>query len=148
MHQEPQSEKEWLDLAELARVEVTSEDPKFPIEAALIADGRPRWRAAQRGLQTIRIIFDEPTPLRRIRLEFSEAEVRRTQEFTLRWSAAPSGPFGEIVRQQWNFSPEGSTTEIEDYRVKLEGVRVLELALKPDLTPTNAFATLDKWRMV
>ena len=146
--QERRPEQEWLDLAEVARVEVTSEEPRFPIEAALVAEKRPGWRAAQRGLQSIRIIFDQPTRLRRIRLEFSEVEMARTQEFTLRWSAAPSGPFSEITRQQWNFSPQGSTAEIEDYQVNLEGVRVLELALKPDLTPANAYATLDKWRMV
>ena len=29
------SQEEWLDLEEIARVEVTSEDPNFPIEAAL-----------------------------------------------------------------------------------------------------------------
>jgi outer membrane receptor protein involved in Fe transport len=41
------------------------------------------------------------------------------------------GPEKEIVRQQWNFSPAGSTTEIEDYAVDLDGVSVLELAIQP-----------------
>jgi hypothetical protein len=148
VRQEPRPEGEWLDLAKVARVEVTSEDPKFPIEAALVSGKRPGWRAAQKGLQTIRIIFDQPTRLRRSRLEFSETQIARTQEFTLRWSTALSGPFTEIVRQQWNFSPQGSTVEIEDYQVNLDGVRVLELALKPDLTSAKAYATLDKWRMI
>jgi hypothetical protein len=71
-----------------------------------------------------------------------------TQEFTLQWSAEPGGPFREIVRQQWSFSPQGSTTEIEDYQVNLDNVSVLELALKPDLTPANAYATLASWRMI
>ena len=62
--------------------------------------------------------------------------------------AAAEGPFREIVRQQWSFSPQGSTSEIEDYRVNLDSVSVLELALKPDLTPANACATLVSWRMV
>jgi hypothetical protein len=39
----------------------------------------------------------------------------------------------------------GSTSEVEDYQVDLESVSVLELALKPDLTPGNAFSTLAKW---
>src|SRR6267143_1285601 len=43
----PRSQEEWLDLEEVARVEVTSEDPNFPIEAALgtgddRAGGRPK----------------------------------------------------------------------------------------------------------
>ena len=54
----------------------------------------------------------------------------------------------EIVRQQWSFSPHGSTSEVEDYQVDLDNVRALELELKPDLTPGKAVATLAKWRMV
>ena len=148
VHPEPRTEQEWLDLEEVAKVEVTSEDPSFPLESAVVSLKGPGWRAAQRGKQIIRIIFDKPMRLRRIRLEFWETEVARTQEFTLQWSAEPGGPFKEIVRQQWSFSPQGSTSEIEDYRVNLDSVSVLELALKPDLTPANAFATLASWLMI
>jgi hypothetical protein len=143
----PHSQEEWLDLEEIARVEVTSEDPNFPIEAALTAGEGSGWRAAKKGKQIIRIVFDNPTTLRRIRLEFSETEIERTQEFTLRWSDEAAGPFREIVRQQWNFSPQGSTSEVEDYQVQLEKVSALELTLRPDLTPDTAFATLATWRV-
>src|SRR5258707_4097609 len=101
INRRPRSEGEWLDLEEIARVEVTSEDPHFPIELALAAGGGPGWRAAEKGEQTIRIGFDTPRTLRRIQLENSETEIGRTQEFTLRWSAEIDGPFTEIVRQQW-----------------------------------------------
>jgi hypothetical protein len=147
-HPEQRSEQEWLDLEQVAKVEVTSEDPHFPVESALASVKGSSWHAADKGKQIIRIIFDKPRSLRRIRLEFAETEIARTQEFTLRWSAEPSGPFREIVRQQWSFSPHGSTSEIEDYQVNLDSVSVLELALKPDLTPANAFATLARWRMI
>ena len=140
------SQEEWLDLEEIARVEVTSEDPNFPIEAALAAGEASGWRAAEKGKQIIRIVFDNPRTLRRIRLEFSETEIERTQEFTLRWSDE-AGPFKEIVRQLWNFSPQGSTSEVEDYQVQLKNLSVLELTLKPDLTPDNAFATLARCRV-
>ena len=148
VHSARRTEQECLDLEEVAKVEVTSEDPRFPLEYALVSGKGPGWRAAERGKQIIRIIFDKPTRLRRIRLEFSETEIARTQEFTLQWSAEPEGPFREIVRQQWSFSPQGSTSEIEDYQVNLDSVSVLELALKPDLTPANACATLASWRMI
>ena len=148
VHLEPQTEHEWLDLEEIAKVEVTSEDPRFPIESALVSGRGPGWRAAQTGTQIIRIMFDKPTRLRRIRLEFSEMETARTQEFTLHWSTARGGPLTEIVRQQWSFSPQGSTSEIEDYRVNLDSVSVLELAIKPELTPASACATLARWRMM
>ena len=140
-------EREWLDLEEMAKVEVTSEDPNFPIESALVSRTGPGWRAAEKGKQIIRIVLDNPRTLRRIRLEFSETEIERTQEFTLRWSDEAAGSFREIGRQQWNFSPQGSTSEVEDYQVLLKNLSVLELTLKPDLTPDNAFATLARCRV-
>lgn len=139
------SEEEWLDLEAASAVEVTSEDPGFPIESAL-AGRSPGWRAAETGEQVIRLLFDQPMPLRRIRLEFSEAESERTQEFTLRW-AREGEPPREIVRQQWNFSPRGSTREVEDYRVNLDSVAVLELTLRPDLQPNRTLASLRAWRV-
>ena len=140
------AQDEWLDLEKVATVEITSEDPKFPIESALATREGPGWRAAERGKQVIRLVLDNPRALRRIRLEFSETENSRTQEFTLRWSGA-GRPMTEIVRQQWSFSPQGSTSEVEDYQVNLDGVAILELALKPDLMPEDAFATLAAWRV-
>ncbi len=141
---DPRSEQ-WLEVDDLAAVEITSEDPNFPIESALVPAKGPGWRAAERGKQIIRIIFDRPRPLHRIRLEFSETEIERTQEFSLQWSAKPGGPFSEVVRQQWTFSPQGSTSEVEDYQVNLNSVSTLELALEPDLTPGNAIASLAAW---
>jgi hypothetical protein len=146
INQLPPSREEWLDLEEIAKVEVTSEDPNFPIESALVARKGSGWRAADPGQQIIRIVLDNPRPLHRIRLEFSETDVARTQEFTLRWSQTGE-PFREIVRQQWNFNPLGSTSEVEDYRIQLEKVSVLELILKPDLAPDTAYATLASWRV-
>jgi len=143
----PHAQEEWLDLEEIARVEVTSEDPNFPIEAALAAAEGSGWRAAKKGTQIIRIVLDNPRTLHWIRLEFSETVIERTQEFTLRWSDEAAGPFKEIVRQLWNFSPQGSTSEVEDYQVQLKNLSVLELTLKPDLTPNNAFATLARCRV-
>jgi hypothetical protein len=105
------------------------------------------WRAAELGEQQIRIIFDHPTPIRRIQLHFVETTVERTQEFTLRWSSVRGGPMKEIVRQQWNFSPTGSTHEVEDYHVELKEVSALELAIKPDLTCEKATAGLAMWRV-
>jgi hypothetical protein len=85
--------------------------------------------------------------VRRIQLHFLEPELERTQEFSVRWSSAEGGPTKEIIRQQWNFSPTGSTREVEDYEVSLDGVAVLELAITPDLTRRETPATLAKWRV-
>jgi hypothetical protein len=131
----------WRDLSQIATVEVTSEDPHFPIES-VFADGGPGWRANQSGEQQIRLIFDEPVAVRRIKLRFDEPAVERTQEFALRWSSQQGGRSKEIVRQQWNFSPHGSTTEVEDYTVDLEGLCVLELVIRPDISQRGAIARL------
>jgi hypothetical protein len=53
----------------------------------------------------------------------------------------------EIVRQQWNFSPGGSTTELEDHMVNLPHVSALELAIRPDISRSDAVATLASWRV-
>jgi hypothetical protein len=142
-----QPDQEWLDLAEIARVEVTSEDPEYPIEFAFNHGQGPGWRASRTGQQTVRLLFDEPQRLRRMWLRFSEPDAQRTQQFTLRWSADEHGPLVDILRQQWNFSPNGSSTEIEDYKLELSRVRVLELVIDPDLGKSQTVATIADWRL-
>ena len=141
------SDKGWLDLEQIATVEVTSEDPSFPIESAFGSDDGPGWRASQGGEQQIRIIFDQPVPVHRMELRFDETRCERTQEFILRWSSESRGAAIEIVRQQWTFSPTGSTTEIEHCVVDLDDVSVLELSIRPDLHRPEAVATLALWRV-
>jgi hypothetical protein len=53
----------------------------------------------------------------------------------------------EAIRQQWNFSPNGSTTETEDYVVDLQAVSILELTIDPDRGAGEAVATLADWRL-
>ncbi len=127
-------------------VEVTSEENGYPIESALLEEENRGWRAANAGPQTIRLIFDEPQRLRRIRLVFEDSENARTQEFVLRWSR-DGHSFREIVRQQWNFSPPGSVQEIEDYAVELSDVTVLELVIVPDKNCGAARASLVSLRL-
>jgi hypothetical protein len=75
-----------------------------------------------------------------------EPAIARTQEFVLRW---PDGgeALAEIVRQQWNFSPDGAMRKTEDYEVQLAGVRLLELTLNPDISGSEARASLAKLRL-
>jgi len=141
-----ESDGGWFNLSEIATVEVTSEDNCFPIETVFSSDGGPGWRASRVGEQLIRIVFDEPLALRRIRLRFHESEWVRTQEFTLRWCPATGGRT-EVVRQQWNFCPTGSTTELEEYAVSLESVSALELVIKPNMSRNDGVATLAEWRI-
>jgi hypothetical protein len=137
----------WLDLGRMALVEVTSEEKDYPVESALVAEGIQGWRAAASGTQTIRLIFDEPQRVKRIALVFEESETERTQEFVLRWSPDGGCSFREIVRQQWNFSPPNTIHEVEEYRVELSEVTVLELVILPDISRGSARASLKSLRL-
>lgn len=135
-------DQDWLNVESLAEVEITSEDAAHPIESALLPGQASGWRAAGPGMQTIRILFSQPQRLRRIYLNFVETHTERTQEYVLRWSPDGGRSFQEIVRQQWNFSPHGTTGETEDHHVELPAVTVLELSIIPDISGGNAFASL------
>jgi hypothetical protein len=137
----------WMELDRAAVVEVTSEEKEYPVESALVLGEMRGWRASASGTQTIRLIFDKPQRLSRISLVFEETEVRRTQEFVLRWSADGGRSCREIVRQQWNFSPPATTIENEEYQVALSGVTVLELVIVPDISRGAARASLKRLRL-
>jgi hypothetical protein len=141
------AEPGWMDLEQLAEVEITSEDVGHPIESALIPGTISGWRAADPGEQTIRLWFDEPLRLNRIQLLFQEGEQERTQEFVLRWSPDGGQSYREIVRQQYNFSPPEVAREIEDYNVDLDAVTALELRIVPDISSGSAQASLAQLRL-
>ena len=140
-------DRSWLDLQGLARVELTSENAEYPIEAALIPSAGPGWRAAQAGEQTIRLLFDEPQRIRHIHLLFQEDQQARTQEFVLRWSPDGGQSYREILRQQYTFSPPGMTRECEDYAVDLAGVTALELRIVPDISGGDIRASVAQLRI-
>src|ERR1700761_6753279 len=130
----------WLDLAAIADVEVSSEDPAWPFESCLGLEGSG-WKASSPGPQIIRLLFPKPQKIRLIHVEFSELLVERTQEF---WVMAHFAEVSreELIRQQWSFSPGGSTSEIEDFTVLRERVSTLELHIDPGRHDKQRFATL------
>ncbi|ATX80640.1 hypothetical protein Ga0123461_2235 [Mariprofundus aestuarium] len=137
----------WLNLEEIAEVEISSEQEGFPIEAALIADSGSCWQAADSGEQTIRLLFDQPQSIRVIRLLFQEQHQERTQEFVLRWSPDQGDNFHDISRQQYNFSSPDSTRQLEIYHVDLDGVTALELCIIPNISGGDTRASLTEWRI-
>ncbi|HSC16559.1 MAG TPA: carbohydrate-binding protein [Gammaproteobacteria bacterium] len=137
---------DWLPLEELAEVEITSEDAAHPIEGAL-AGGGGGWKADAPGKQTVRLLFTDPQRVKRIWLRFDEPDTERTQEYVVRWSPDRGQSFRDVVRQQWNFSPRGAAVEIEDHRVELPAVTILELSITPDISGGAAVASLDQLRL-
>lgn len=140
-------EEGFLDLERCALVEVTSEDPAHPIESALLPGHPDGWRAAGPGRQTVRILFDEPQRVRRVRLVFEEPRLERTQEFALSWSPSGSEPVRPLVRQQYTFSPGGATRQVEDYSFDLAGATALELEIVPDIGGGGTCASLASLRI-
>jgi hypothetical protein len=144
--QEPRKERTaegaFLDLETLARVEITSEDPGHTIESALVPGSGDGWRAAGPGTQRIRVLFDVPQRIRRVRVVFEEAHAERTQEFALSWIPAGENAGRFLVRQQYTFSPGGATREVEEYTFDLEGASALELEIVPDISRGAAVASL------
>lgn len=137
----------WLDVERAAIVEVTSEDKDYPVESAFVSGQARGWRAAAPGPQTIRLVFDQPQRLKHISLVFEENETTRTQEFVLRWSPDGGSSFRDVVRQQWNFSPQGTNREVEDYQVDLSNVTALELNITPNMSGGDARASLKSMRL-
>lgn len=141
------SNHDWLDIEKLAVVEVTSEENKFPIESALLPGKVSGWHASIPGKQVIRLLFDSPQRLQWINLNFEELDIERTQEYVLSWSSDNGQSYQEIIRQQWNFSPEGASSQVENYQVDLPAVTILELSINPDIGDKNAFASIEKFRL-
>src|SRR5438445_376446 len=116
------SGEEWFGVEAIAAIDVTSEANDAPVESILAPDNKTGWRAGTSGVQLIRITFNEPKTIRRIQLEFKESQHERTQEFTLHCVTSTGSQRREVIRQQWTFSPQGSTQEVEDYQFNLNDV--------------------------
>lgn len=134
-----------IDVTTTATVHLTSEDPTHPIDNVFDhrrGPGGSRWIAAQPGEQTIALVFDTPQSIDRITVEIEELTVSRTQEFTLAVSYDGGQTYGELIRQEYTFSPPGTTFEREEWTVNTQGVTHLRLWIKPDKGGQPCRATL------
>lgn len=133
------------DIAALATVSVTSEAADHPIDNAF--DGRrgpgeSRWMASEPGAQLLLLAFDTPQTIRAMRLEVEELDVSRTQEIHIAVSYDGAQTYQEVLRQEYNFSPPGTTFEREEWSVTAEGVTHLRLVIEPDKGGKPCRATL------
>ena len=124
-----------MDIAATATVQVTSEDPAHPIDHVFDhqrGSGGSRWVAEEPGEQALLLAFDTPQTMHQIIVEVEELEVSRTQDLQLSVSCDGGQSYRELRRQEYNFSPPGTTFEREDWAVLAEGVTHLQLWIKPD----------------
>ena len=124
-----------IDIAAAATVLLASEEPGHPIDHAFDVhrgQGGTRWIAGEPGEQAIILAFDVPQDIQRVALEVEEPEFARSQELQLALSTDGGKNYREVLRQEYHFSPPGTTFEREDWAVQARGVTHLRLAIKPD----------------
>jgi hypothetical protein len=122
-------------IADTATVLVTSELPDHPIDHMCDGQrgpGSTRWIAEQPGDQTVVLAFDTAQNINIVSLEIEETEVSRTQEVTLATSRDGGQTYRELLRQEFNFSPSGTTFEHEEWRLAAEGITNLRVWIRPD----------------
>ena len=129
----------WMDVLATATVEVSSEsdDELFPITAALGHALTNGWRAATTGPQTVRLLFQEPQQIRRIRVHAVDRVSERTQQLRVFAGRSPE-TLAEVARWEFAFSPRGSTEEMEELAVALDSITVVELRIDPDAPHAGA----------
>jgi len=138
----PTGEKE---IAAIATVWVTSEAVDHPIDYAFDnhrGPGGSRWMAAESGRQRLILAFDQPQTLRTITVEIEEPEVSRTQELQVDISMDDGQTFQNLRRQEYTFSPPGTTFEREEWAVAAAGVTHLQVVIIPDKGGNPCRATL------
>ncbi|HEY5864391.1 MAG TPA: hypothetical protein VI542_02395 [Candidatus Tectomicrobia bacterium] len=133
------------DIVALATVWVTSEATDASIDNAFDhhrGPGGSRWVAGEPGLQRLILAFDAPQTLRTLRLEVEERDVHRTQELYVAISRDGENTYQTLLRQEYNFSPPGTTFECEEWAIPAEGVTHLQLVITPDKGGAPCHATL------
>jgi hypothetical protein len=134
-----------IPVAEVATVQVTSEQASHPIDNVFDnrrGPGGSRWVADRPGEQTLILVFDSPQTIRQVSLEVEELSVSRTQELSVSVSSDRGRTYRELVRQEFTFSPPGTTFEREVWSVSAEGVTHLRVDIKPDKGGRVGQATL------
>jgi hypothetical protein len=138
---------QWLDMREMASVRASSEDPRHTVTQAFLPIAPRGWRAADTGVQVIEVRFRQPRDLTRMRFVFDDAHEERTQQLTISWSSKRGETHGEVIRQQFNFSPTGAVREVEEYAVELHDIERLEIRIVPDISGRPVRASLTECRL-
>jgi hypothetical protein len=124
-----------LAIDELATVFVTSEAAGHPIEHVFDGSreaGGSRWIAGAPGEQTLLLAFEQPQRVHRIVLDIEEPQAARTQELDIALSTDGGQTFRHVVRQEYTFSPPGTTSEHETWVVNTDPITHFRLRIKPD----------------
>jgi len=134
-----------LDIPIIATVTITSEEADHPIEHVFDGQrgpGTSRWRAAGPGEQCLIINFDMPQTLHQLVLDIEELDTARTQELLISVSLDGGRTYRDVVRQEYNFSPPGTTYERETWALNTDHITHLAIHITPDKGGRAGQATL------
>jgi hypothetical protein len=140
-----------LDIPTIATVIITSEEADHPIEYVFDGQRGPGascWRAAVPGEQCVIINFDTPQMLHQLVLDIEEPEVIRTQELLISVSLDGGRTYRDVVRQEYNFSPPGTTYERETWALNTDRVTHLAIRITPNKGGHGGLATLTSIMLV
>ena len=125
-----------LDVAGVATIDYSSEDPAHPVERILddqAGPGGSYWAAAQADTtEQLVLAFDRPQSIKRLVYTVEEAEHQRTQEMHIEASADGGRTYRRILVQEYTFSPGGATFEREDLTLELREVTHMRLTVVPN----------------
>lgn len=127
----------WLTLEAVADVNIIVDGERVPRMPGL-------WTGNVSGEQLIEVRFHHPTSVRRLRLVSFETEQSRTQEITVWVSSGRGERHRELRRQQFNFSPQGATREVEDYELQVDDVSSIQVRVVPSIDGRPAVARVSE----
>lgn len=137
----PDDDSAALDLARIATIDYSSEDPVHPVEHLVdehTGPGGSFWAAAQANTpEQIVVSFDQPQSVTRLVYEVEETERERTQEVHVEASTDAARSYRRILVQEYTFSPRGSTWQREDLRFDLHDLTHLRLTVVPNKQGTG-----------
>ena len=139
-----------IALAAHATILYSSEDPAHPIEHLFDGTsgrGATRWLGAQADTtEEISLQFDEPQTISRLIYDVEERHRERTQEVRMEFSCDGGKSYRTGFVQGYNFSPHGSTYQLENLSFDLRGVTHLRLVVVPNKGGSGT-ATLTSLRL-
>jgi hypothetical protein len=145
-----EDETNGISVADTATVLVSSEAHEYPVDNLFDGRGGPggtRWVASMPGDQTIIVAFGEPHTLQRVTFEIEERHHSRTQEMAVAVSQDGGKTYRETVRQEYTFSPPGTTFEREQWVMQAANVTHLRVWIRPDKGGNPAYVTMTSLRL-
>ncbi len=147
---EPDDDSAPLNLASVATIDYSSEDPAHPVEHLLdehTGPGGSYWAAAQADTtEQLVLTFDQPQSVTRLVYEVEETQHERTQEVHVEASTDAGRSYRRVLVQEYTFSPRGSTWQRENLRLDLHDLTHLRLTVVPNKHGSGV-ATLTSLRL-